>query len=1187
MKTIKLILCLILFLIITAPGCWAIEPYRVITLPNQDDDYIYDNISYSDSGQYIIATRTNGGMNVWNADDGRLIKSIGGRESSSIGISTNRFADEVIAYYPNQIKVIDMKSTKRNEKFFSFDKEITSADINNAGTLLAVGFKDGSAGIYSAISGMLKDSIFAEYKSPIKTMQYSLSSQLLLICYENGEVYISTEDGKNILLSKKYKTSLKDVSLSKNSAYIISIHTNNVIRVRSIYDFSLIATRSFNKNLKKVYTNYFNKLFYLVTEENEIISVEFTEDGNFITSFLSLSSIDVSIIAMSPLKTNAGIIRSSGKMAETYNFDTRRYNKLSNHAVIESIITIEGGTEAFAVLSNNILVRIYLLRDNLGKALSKIPLGEKQSVNEKYYLIADEVNKILIVVGSSGRKIIVYKYKKSIIDGSLTELQHFQIKGEITSIDFISEKKLILFGTKEGYIIGHNIETSEEILNIPSHNGRVNSLVHTKDGRFLFSAGEDGFIGKVLLEDNYDEIIRMENHEQALSLELYEPEDADPYLISGGSEGKISLWNYSEGLTLSPPSFDAIKSNILTITHIDPQKVIKILKPSDEYIIDRPDGHKTKESNQFVLVSTDEGIDYLIRIPDIKIMHVFKPSKSPIHNTTLTKDGNYLMSLGDDGTLRMYDTSYILGYGYSSSGFYEYSATFLNKALDLHSDTDNNESIIRDRRKQAEVLAKLGKPEEAINILERMNAYLEVNPIETDPFIEDGTLDERVYEDDTESHKEPTREEILDSQVLDEYKYIAIKPQISDYEYISQQRLAYADFPTEVKIKNIIDNYLQLGDLYLEYFFKYSEAKAYYKKAIDLGMAHKINSYTAKAYYRFAMAVQKHIQVVRRLGGDDYDIEIKRNEAMAEFNIHTGIEKGREIDDLNTIALGYETYGDLYLLRSEFGLSKENYLKAKNIYENFDEQLSHIRVLKKLAGLHISSSDMIFELDNRLLRYGDFLEIFDIGNAMNYLNEAVRLAEDLSLYKVIGELHNYQSKMYLVFGDFKNALLYARKAVKAFDIHGSTENMMNNYLIQSQIFLKVGDNMESLKALDEVEKLIIKSGVPSLIYAIDNRRAYVHYKNGMSANEATEMLEDNLDKISTSTPQEKALKAEAYYLMYLINKDNPLEERHITLGYLRAAIAISLDVYTNEYFEYQKKAEEEGILEDDSSDTSD
>ncbi len=1160
MNYLKIIILNVIILLLLNLTSFAIEPYKTITLETLSDRTKFDKIQYSDSGNYIIATKKNGSIHIWDSDTGNLLKNYAGKGISARYIATNRFGTHILIIYPNRAVILKMKEY-RSDFELTLSKTAINGDISNHGGTIIIGYEDGSVHSIDPYTNRIKYEIIHKDSAIISGLKYSLGSERLLLTYRDGTTVITDKDLSQILLKDKDTDNILKSTLSEDSTYIISIHPNGKLKVRSIFDFGLIVSRDFQNELVKDFSsNYFTSSFYLIGENNVLTELVFDEFGNlkenpmFISQMLTVEKMDIS-----PKEKKAAIINNKGQAIRIYDFQSKTIKNLATNAIAEELSVIESGTEAFAVLSNNRLIRFNI---NTGKIEEiDFPLSGNAS---SYVIDTDNINRFL-GIGNSNGNLSIYKYTQSGRDSNRL-LTEFQIDNKITTIDFLSGKQWAIIGTDKGFIYAYDIKTNLQIFKIGAHNGRVNQITTSSDEKYMFSVGDDGYVVRNLLEDNYDNQTRIKNHDRSISLQLSN-DQSNTHLITGGSEGYITIWSTIDDFD-KIKSIKLINSPILTITYLDPETIINILE-NEDYIIDRPENEEVikDELSEFLLISTETGIDYLIRVNtynipieeekidkkvDIKIMHAFNQSPEPIRNSELIEDSSFLISVGNEGKINIYDTNYILGYGYSAAGLYKEANIFIDKVYKLNEEANNYEALIRDRQEQAHILTQLGNTDEAIDILKEMNSYLEINPISLDPMIEDTTI-QKHRRDENPIKEESDKEEKLESRIIEDYKYVVLKPDIEDYKFITQQQLAYKEYSSPKKYKNIVDNYIQIGDIYLEQYYDYSIARAFYMKAINSAKRSRNKGLVALSYYKFALCTQKYSVVVRRYG---MELESNTLDSIANINTYTGLENAEDQSDYYYVALGYETFGDIYFLRKDYLLAEENYKQALEYYENINSQIDKVNILKKVVEVSLKSKD--------------------VGKTIQYFNMAIYYSNQLTIYKIKGQLLNEMAKLFLEFGHYRNSLEYARKAKKAFEIHGSTYDMVNNYLIQAQFFLETGDYDNCYKAIQYAEKIAEESDIKSLILAIMNRLAYLEYKKNKDVNKAFTILDNNLNELENFIPSH-SIKAETYYLLYLIYKNNTFEEDYIINNYLTASINLAIVMYTSEYDLYIREAEKIGL----------
>lgn len=1144
-------LCIMIFIIVFTAWCnisFAIEPYREVIIDTQNDSEEYNNVFISDSGNLLIASKKDGSVVIWDSHTEKILYRYKGNNDAVVDIATNRFETSVIITYAKYVVIIKPKSQESYYRI-DFDESLITADISNSDKIAIIGFTDGTVRSINIYTKRIISTLQPKNETlMLKTIQYSLASERLLIAYDHGLIYICDELMKNTFVKENTEENIIHASLSKNSTYIITTHKNNVMKIRSIFDFKLIGQYNLEINtIERIFANYDTGKFYTTSENQELTLFEFDKLGSLNIKNIALlnSIIDVEKIAISPVNDKALLIRGNGSIIETFNLKTEKLNKLSYNIAVRKFASIESGSQAYIITSDNNLLRIDI---NNNKIL------ESHKLNHNYSnIFADEYKNYIFLTGNDGSA-TVYKYYNANKHKGIIELNTFMIDQKITSAVFSRSNDLFILGTIKGYTIAFDINTGFEIFNIPAHNGKINDMLISGDENYLFTAGDDGYITKNILDGNYDELIRVKNHEKGLCLELSKTHGKlNTYLVSGGSEGNISVWNLYDDFTKPLYTMDMLNSEILTITHIDPERVIQLLE-SDDFII-----YKTKNNllldiidfNDFMIISTKSGLEYLIRIPDVKIMHIFTQNSEAINNAQLTGDSSYIISINNNGRMYLYDTNYLLGYGYASAGLYKEAIEFINKSYRLNKENNNYDAIIRDRKKEAEILVKLGKPYEAIKILQKINSYLEVNPISLEPSIEDGTIQNK---NNRVQPKKPSGDENLESEVIEDYKYVVTRPgSSSELSYTAQLQLAYSNITSNTKYTNIIENYLMIGDIYLDEFYDYSLSRAYYKKAIDISKKAQLDSFTAKSYYKFAMATQKYAIIIKR-----YKLEPEADtlESIAILNTYTAIDmlKSNNTSDIHLIAKGYETFGDIYTLRNDYGVAEESYIKAYEILTRVSfRDLDVINILEKLTQNAINSKD--------------------VNKALKYLEITKEKVSEISNYNVEGQVYNLEAQMFLKFGHHKNALLYSRKARNKFELHGSTEDLIKNMLIQSQLFADIGDYDNSFSALEYALEISNTSGYKLLEYAVKNRISYIMFKQGDNINDISYELELRLKELEFNIQAPKTIEAEIYYLLYLTNRDNEYEAEEIIKSYIDAALDIAIQIYTNEYELYSNESE--------------
>lgn len=239
-------------------------------------------------------------------------------------------------------------------------------------------------------------------------------------------------------------------------------------------------------------------------------------------------------------------------------------------------------------------------------------------------------------------------------------------EGAVNCVAFSPDGKFLASGGEDELVKIWNLETLENTLTLRGHFKGIKALVYSNQGDRLFSAGDRSI--RVWSKDGTEEKVLTGHTTFLWSLNISKD---DNYLISGSFDRQFHIWDFHK--TDESIEVDGHKKSVLAV-NFSPDgkymvsgsldKTIKLWDFKTKEIIKTFEGHSDNiyeikflpNSKYFISASRDKTIR-LWSVEKGEIVKTYPGHKNGIVSIDISPDGNLLLSSSFDGEIKLWDIS--------------------------------------------------------------------------------------------------------------------------------------------------------------------------------------------------------------------------------------------------------------------------------------------------------------------------------------------------------------------------------------------------------------------------------------------------------------------------------------------------------------------------------------------------
>ncbi|NCQ83580.1 MAG: NACHT domain-containing protein [Microcystis aeruginosa W13-18] len=238
--------------------------------------------------------------------------------------------------------------------------------------------------------------------------------------------------------------------------------------------------------------------------------------------------------------------------------------------------------------------------------------------------------------------------------------------GHVYSASFSSDGKTLASGSEDTTIKLWNLETGQEIRTLKGHNGHVYSVSFSSDGKTLASGSEDktiklwnvetgqeirtlkgynGEVDSVSFSSDGKTLASLDNR-NSFEIKLWDVETGETIrTLTGHNNSVLSVSFSSDGKTLASGSHD----NTIKLWNVETGQEIRTLKGHNSSV-----GSVSFSSDGKTLASGDGGTIKLWNLETEREIRTLKGNNASISSVSFSSDGKTLAS-GDGGTIKLWN----------------------------------------------------------------------------------------------------------------------------------------------------------------------------------------------------------------------------------------------------------------------------------------------------------------------------------------------------------------------------------------------------------------------------------------------------------------------------------------------------------------------------------------------------
>ncbi|MBN2519194.1 MAG: caspase family protein, partial [Bacteroidales bacterium] len=600
-------------------------------------------VAYSHDGNYIVTGSKDKTIKLWNANDGKEIRSYLGNKGTIIYLEFDNHNTKLLSVCDDgTIKIWDVLTSRLIKEFTIEDDYLISASFNPDGDQIVTGSKKSFVSTWNIETGQ-KIADFKEIPEDVTSKNYE---------YTGARTVTFSKDGKYILAGSNDRTSL-----------LWNAKTGELIRKfkKTKYNCSACMSEAIiTPDNQFVITSYSDSIKIFDVSTGELVNELFDKKGRYSLITISndgnyLASVQYGSISVWNLKKGKVIkeIQEESKGINTVRFNpdgseiiTGSDNRMANIWDIktgETVLTLKGYLNDIdeRILNHTYMYWVALINET------------KLSPDGKYIAIGRTGNNAKLIDYSTGKIYKILQGHKSMViclnfsndskyiatgglDGKAVlwnvetgqAIKTFKLRDTtltIFSIDISPDNKYLATADWAGYITIWDIEGGYAIKSVYPHEGMAS--YHIKfgpNGIYILSSGLDRKL-KLIEIDTGEEIRVFTGHTNVVSSINFHPDE--PKFVTASWDNTIRVWDFYSGLQVK--KIYAHEGGVYSVNY----------DTSGNYII-------------------SGGDDNTAKIWDLKtgnLLNTFVGHKGGVGAVNITSDGTKIITGSRDGTIKTWD----------------------------------------------------------------------------------------------------------------------------------------------------------------------------------------------------------------------------------------------------------------------------------------------------------------------------------------------------------------------------------------------------------------------------------------------------------------------------------------------------------------------------------------------------
>lgn len=590
------------------------------------------SVSFSSEGNHLITAQHDGGVRIWDVNDGREIRMLAnpGHEIRHAAFDpSGRFAftvDRILG--STSVRIWEAESGELVRTIGGPDRTIVSAAYDPTGRLLIVADYFRGLEIWDVRTGQATRS-FQALPGGVFAARYSPDGKSIVTA--GGDGVARTWDSATGLQLRVFSGhqdwtppepfspyQIRDASFSPDGRHILTVGSDGAVRIWDTQDGREVR-RLLKNEFKAISAKFSHSGHYIVTIDREgKVRLWESVNGRHV-GLLPRQETPTAAAAFSPDDTHLATADKDGivRIWEVSNGPELR--KLVGHkgAVMSAMFhpmdrrfVLTAGSDATArvwdAVSGRGLGQLHIPAQVVGPS-GAAPLFAAYSQDGRFIAAGGYSGLVKIWNATNGVELILLQ----------------GLRGGPRSAAFSMDGKSIAIACGDGVVRIMETKSGKEVRSLIGHDGNVNSVTFSQKGHRIVTVGSDG-TASIWNTSSGRRLFRIEAHTNDISAATFSTDGS--VFITAGRDGIVHVWDSASGRSLF--KFTGHRGPVRSVAY-------------------SPDG-------RFVLTA---GQDSTVRIWDpergLELRQILG-HEGAVMCAAYSHDGEYIVTAGHDGTVRIW-----------------------------------------------------------------------------------------------------------------------------------------------------------------------------------------------------------------------------------------------------------------------------------------------------------------------------------------------------------------------------------------------------------------------------------------------------------------------------------------------------------------------------------------------------
>ena len=507
----------------------AVPPDQPVTLSSK-----VASVAFSPDGLRAVSGSDDETVKLWDITTGRVLKTFSGHKSFVNCVDFSPDGRAILSGSSDStVALWDAETGKLLRTFNGHKKKVTSVKFSPTGTTLLSGSYDASFKLWDVASGRLIRN-FDTRNKPVTDVAFAPDGSLILSANEDDNVLQlwSTKTGNVVRSFTAHSKWIDLISFSKDGQNVLSVSSDGMMEVWNKDSGQPI------RQAKLPFTSA-SSVVAISRDDHTVFSgggdrvlkVWDVASGQLVNTFAEKSK-KITSVAVS--RDGNRIVSGSWDLTiKIWESDSGRLvRNLTGHS--SSVTSVAVSSDASRVLSGSWDKTVKLWDSATGENLRTFE-GHTQFVTS----VAFSYDAKVVLSGSWDKTLRLW----DALSGRLLRVLQGQ-SGPIETVAFSPDGQRAVSGDRDGNVVLWDISTGQQVLSIPGHSGGVLSVAFSASGDQVLSGGADSIV-KLWRADSGALIKSFEGHFYTVTSVAFSIDGSR--ILSGSWDGSLKLWDVATG----------------------------------------------------------------------------------------------------------------------------------------------------------------------------------------------------------------------------------------------------------------------------------------------------------------------------------------------------------------------------------------------------------------------------------------------------------------------------------------------------------------------------------------------------------------------------------------------------------------------------------------------------------------